>query len=148
MDKYYIKYVLGNRLRFIFYFFLIVFFLIILRFFYIQILQNNYYSIQAIDNSIRILPIAPARGLIFDRNNIIIADNKLNYSLEIVPEKIENLSMIVGELNKIVSIEEKDIKKYKRILKNKQFSNSIPIKSNLTIKEAAQFASTLINFRA
>jgi len=146
MDKYYIKYILGNRLRFIFYCFLTVFFLIILRFFYIQILQNNYYSTQALYNSIKIIPIAPARGLIFDRNNIIIADNKLNYSLEIIPEKIENLSTIVGELSKVVSIEEKDIKRYKRILKNKQFSNSIPIKSNLTIKEAAKFVSNSYQF--
>ena len=81
MDKYYIKFIFRNRLKFIGYCFLIFFFLILFRFFYIQILQNNYYSTQAYDNSIKVIPIEPARGLIFDRNNTIIADNKLNYSL-------------------------------------------------------------------
>ena len=89
MDKYYIKFILVNRLKFITFFFLLVFFLIILRFFYIQILQNNYYSTKALVNSIKIIPITPERGLIFDRNNIILADNKLNYSLEIIPKKIK-----------------------------------------------------------
>ena len=89
MDKYYIKFILRNRLNFITYCFLIFFLLLILRFFYIQILQNNYYSTQALNNIIKIVPIEPARGLIFDRNNTIIADNKLSYSLEVIPEKLK-----------------------------------------------------------
>ena len=146
MDKYYIKFILGNRLNLIMYFFLIVFFLIILRFFYIQILQNNYYATQAFDNSIKIVPIKPARGLIFDRNNIVIADNKLNYSLEIIPERSNDLSMLISRLSNIVKINSSDIKKYKRILSNNQFSNSIPIKSDLTSKELAKFVTNSYQF--
>jgi penicillin-binding protein 2 len=146
MDKYYIKFILGNRLKLILNCFLIIFFLIIIRFFYIQILQNDYYSTQAFDNSIKVVPIAPARGLIFDRNNVIIADNKLSYSLEIFPENIENLSMIIARLKKIVRIKDEDIKKYKRIINNKQYSNSIPIKSNLTNKELASFVTSSYQF--
>ena len=115
MDKYYIKFILGNRLNLIMYFFLIVIFLIILRFFYIQILQNNYYATQAFDNSIKIVPIKPARGLIFDRNNIVIADNKLNYSLEIIPERNNDLSMLISRLSNVVKINSSDIKKYSSI---------------------------------
>ena len=146
MDKYYIKFILGNRLKLIMYFFVVIFFLIILRFFYIQILQNNYYSTQAFDNSIKVMPISPARGLIFDRNNTIIAGNKLSYSLEIIPENIENLSLLIGRLRKIINIEIRDIETYKRILNNKQYNNSIPIKSNLTVKEAAQFVTSSYQF--
>jgi len=146
MDKYYIKFILGNRLNLIMYFFLIVIFLIILRFFYIQILQNNYYSTQAFDNSIKIVPIKPARGLIFDRNNIVIADNKLNYSLEIIPERNNDLSMLISRLSNVVKINSSDIKKYKRIINNNQFSNSIPIKSDLTSKELAKFVTNSYQF--
>ena len=85
-------------MKFIGYCFLIFFFLILFRFFYIQILQNNYYSTQAYDNSIKVIPIEPARGLIFDRNNTIIADNKLNYSLEVIPREIENLDILINKL--------------------------------------------------
>ena len=146
MDKYYIKYILVNRLRFITYFFLLIFFLIILRFFYIQILQNNYYSTQAFDNSIKIVPIAPERGLIFDRNNIILADNKLDYSLEIIPNKNKNLSEVVKNLSEVVKINLLDIQKYKRILKNSYSNNSIPIKSNLTNQELANFVTNSYRF--
>jgi len=146
MDKYYIKFILGNRLNLIMYFFLIVIFLIILRFFYIQILQNNYYATQAFDNSIKIVPIKPARGLIFDRNNIVIADNKLNYSLEIIPERNNDLSMLISRLSNVVKINSSDIKKYKRIINNNQFSNSIPIKSDLTSKELAKFVTNSYQF--
>ena len=146
MDKYYIKFILENRLKFIMYFFLIIFFFIITRFFYIQILQNNYYLTQAFDNSIKILPITPARGLIFDRNNLIIADNKLTYSLEVIPRKIKDLNLLVDRLSRVINIDTKDIKKYKRILNNKQFSSSIPIKSNLTSIEVAQFVTNSYQF--
>ena len=146
MDKYYIKYIFSNRLKFISYCFLIFFLLIILRFFYIQILQNNFYSTQAFDNSIKIIPIEPARGLIFDRNNTIIADNKLNYSLEVIPRKIENISMLINKLNAVISIDIEDIKKYKRILNNNEYNQTIPIKSNLTKKEIAEFATHSYQF--
>ncbi|MDC0423301.1 penicillin-binding protein 2 [Methylophilaceae bacterium] len=140
MDKYYIKFIFRNRLKFIGYCFLIFFFLILFRFFYIQILQNNYYSTQAYDNSIKVIPIEPARGLIFDRNNTIIADNKLNYSLEVIPREIENLDILINKLNDVISIDTEDIKKYKRILNNNEYNQTIPIKSNLTKKELAEFA--------
>ena len=146
MDKYYIKFILRNRLNFITYCFLIFFFLIILRFFYIQILQNNYYSTQAFDNSIKVVPIKPARGLIFDRNNIILADNKLSYNLEIIPEQIENLSILITRLSDLIPIKTSDIDKYKRILKNKQYNNTIPIKTNLTNEELAKFVTNSYKF--
>ncbi|MDG2252451.1 MAG: penicillin-binding protein 2 [Methylophilaceae bacterium] len=146
MDKYYIKFILRNRLNFITYCFLIFFLLLILRFFYIQILQNNYYSTQALNNIIKIVPIEPARGLIFDRNNTIIADNKLSYSLEVIPEKIENLSVLINKLSNVVTIDNSDIIKYKRILSKNQFSHTIPIKSNLTNEELAEFSTHSYQF--
>ena len=146
MDKYYIKFILRNRLNFITYCFLIFFFLIILRFFYIQILQNTYYSTQAFDNSIKVVPIEPARGLIFDRNNIILADNKLSYNLEIIPEQIENLSILITRLSDLIPIKTSDIDKYKRILKNKQYNNTVPIKTNLTNEELAKFVTNSYKF--
>jgi len=146
MDKYYIKFILVNRLKFITFFFLLVFFLIILRFFYIQILQNNYYSTKALVNSIKIIPITPERGLIFDRNNIILADNKLNYSLEIIPKKNKNLSEVVKNLSEVVKINLLDIEKYERILRNNYAIDSIPIKSNLTSQELANFVTNSYRF--
>lgn len=146
MDKYYVKFILTNRLKFMLNFFMLIFLLIIVRFFYIQILQHQYYETQANSNSIKLLPITPSRGMIFDRNGVILAENYLSYNLEINPKKITDLEGLVNQLNNVVFISSDDITKYKRILKDKEFSETIPIKSDLTIEEVAIFSANKYRF--
>jgi len=146
MDKYYVKFILTNRLKFMLDFFMLIFLLIIARFFYIQILQHQYYETQANSNSIKLLPITPSRGMIFDRNGVILAENYLSYNLEINPKKITDLEGLVNQLNNVVFISSDDITKYKRILKDKEFSETIPIKSDLTIEEVAIFSANKYRF--
>ena len=146
MDKYYVKFILTNRLKFMLNFFMLIFLLIIARFFYIQILQHQYYETQANSNSIKLLPITPSRGMIFDRNGVILAENYLSYNLEINPKKITDLEGLVNQLNNVVFISSDDITKYKRILKDKEFSETIPIKSDLTIEELAIFSANKYRF--
>tara|TARA_B110000503_G_scaffold98065_1_gene147036 strand:+ start:12778 stop:14532 length:1755 start_codon:yes stop_codon:yes gene_type:complete len=125
---------------------MLIFLLIIARFFYIQILQHQYYETQANSNSIKLLPITPSRGMIFDRNGVILAENYLSYNLEINPKKITDLEGLVNQLNNVVFISSDDITKYKRILKDKEFSETIPIKSDLTIEEVAIFSANKYRF--
>jgi penicillin-binding protein 2 len=146
MDKYYVKFILTNRLKFMLNFFMLIFLLIIARFFYIQILQHQYYETQANSNSIKLLPITPSRGMIFDRNGVILAENYLSYNLEINPKKITDLEGLVNQLNNVVFISSDDITKYKRILKDQEFSETIPIKSDLTIEEVAIFSANKYRF--
>ena len=146
MDKYYVKFILTNRLKFMLNFFMLIFLLIIVRFFYIQILQHQYYETKANSNSIKLLPITPSRGMIFDRNGVILAENYLSYNLEINPKKITDLEGLVNQLNNVVFISSDDITKYKRILKDKEFSETIPIKSDLTIEEVAIFSANKYRF--
>ena len=146
MDKYYVKFILTNRLKFMLNFFMLIFLLIIARFFYIQILQHQYYEKKANSNSIKLLPITPSRGMIFDRNGVILAENYLSYNLEINPKKITDLEGLVNQLNNVVFISSDDITKYKRILKDKEFSETIPIKSDLTIEEVAIFSANKYRF--
>lgn len=146
MDKYYVKFILTNRLKFMLNFFMLIFLLIIARFFYIQILQHQYYETQANSNSIKLLPITPSRGMIFDRNGVILAENYLSYNLEINPKKITDLEGLVNQLNNVVFISSDDITKYKRILKDKEFSETIAIKSDLTIEEVAIFSANKYRF--
>ena len=146
MDKYYVKFILTNRLKFMLNFFMLIFLLIIARFFYIQILQHQYYVTQANSNSIKLLPITPSRGMIFDRNGVILAENYLSYNLEINPKKITDLEGLVNQLNNVVFISSDDITKYKKILKDQEFSETIPIKSDLTIEEVAIFSANKYRF--
>ena len=116
MDKYYIKFILRNRLNFITYCFLIFFLLLILRFFYIQILQNSYYSTQALNNIIKIVPIEPARGLILDRNNTIEEKQETINSLK---TKISELEVQVSELIPVTKEAPQIDKAYKKAKESK-----------------------------
>lgn len=84
--------------------------------------------------------------MIFDRNGVILAENYLSYNLEINPKKITDLEGLVNQLNNVVFISSDDITKYKRILKDKEFSETIPIKSDLTIEEVAIFSANKYRF--
>ena len=72
-------------------FVLCVFFLLFARFFYLQVVQHDYYSTLAEANRISIVPIVPNRGIIVDRNGVLLANNYSAYTLEITPRKIEDL---------------------------------------------------------
>ncbi len=74
------------------------------RFFYLQVIQHDYYATRAEDNRISLVPIAPNRGVIMDRNGIVLARNYTAFTLEITPSKIENLDAMIEDLGKLVEI--------------------------------------------
>ena len=146
MDKYYVKFILNNRMKFLLNFFLFIFVILIFRFFYFQNIKNDYYSTRAYDNSIKLLPVEPSRGLIFDRHGVILAENQLSYNLEVDPKKIGDINNLVNKLNSIIPISSQDLKKYQNILNNNEYSEKIPIKSNLNGYEVGMFASNAFLF--
>jgi len=117
-----------------------LFFILLARVFYLQIAQHDNYLNMAQNNQIRVISIPPIRGLIYDRNGILIAENSANYSLEIVPNRVTNFNKLFKELNDIIPISEKDEKEFYKQIKLKGRFESIPIKSRLTEKEVATFA--------
>ncbi|HTS54351.1 MAG TPA: hypothetical protein VMH26_13845, partial [Burkholderiales bacterium] len=90
---------------------LVVFFLLLIRFFYLQVLQHDYYHTLAENNRISIVPIIPNRGLILDRNGAVIAHNYAAYTLEIIPSKVGDLESLINELATVVEIAPKDRKR-------------------------------------
>ena len=97
-----------------------------------QVIKFENYSALAKNNSLKIIPIAPIRGQILDRNGEILAENKLIYTLEINPKNENNLKTIKQKLSNIVEITKYDIKKYNKILSESYYSSTLPIKINLT----------------
>src|SRR5215510_6534807 len=81
---------------------LLVFMLLVLRFFYVQVLQHDYYHTLAENNRISVLPIIPNRGLILDRNGAVLAHNYAAYTLEITPNKAGALDSLIDELAQVV----------------------------------------------
>jgi penicillin-binding protein 2 len=124
----------------------IAFLVIIGRFLYLQIFKYDFYKDLSENNRIAVIPNVPNRGLILDRNGVIMADNYFVYSLEITPSKVPNLNKTIDYLKPIVEFTASDLKKFRKILKESSFLDSIPIKTHLSETEAAKFAANKLRF--
>ena len=96
---------------------LLAFGLLLARFVYLQVLQHDYYQTKAEDNRISIVPVAPNRGLIVDRNGVVLAGNDSGYTLEIAPDKTPDLARTIDRLSRLVEIQPKDRTRFERLLR-------------------------------
>tara|TARA_B110000008_G_scaffold60984_1_gene60560 strand:- start:134 stop:1957 length:1824 start_codon:yes stop_codon:yes gene_type:complete len=139
LNNYRFKYFFKKRIQILFVFLIVLLLIPLLKIFYLQIIQFDRFTALSKNNSIKIIPIPPKRGVILDRNNIILADNKLVYSLEIDRAFFSDLDEIKVRLKNELNIDiDIDID-----IANKKISysyeNTIPINFNLTPKEIASF---------
>ena len=117
-------------------FVLFCFFLLLLRFVWLQIIRHSNYAAQADENRISIVPTMPARGVIADRNGVVLADNYSAYTLEITPAKIQGkVDEVIGELSELVEISPFEIKRFKRRMEETKRFESVVLKSKLTDAE-------------
>ena len=82
----------------------LAFALLIGRFVFLQVLQHEYYTTRAEDNRISLVPIPPDRGVITDRNGLILARNYSAFTLEITPSKVESLDQTIEALGELIRI--------------------------------------------
>lgn len=114
------------------------------RYFYLQVIKHEYYKTAADDNRIQLLAIPPSRGLIFDSQGIVLADNSPSFSLMLVKETVGKgkLDETIEKLKKIVKIDDNDIKKFKvRLNDRKRPYEPVPIRFNLTDEEIAKISA-------
>lgn len=135
-----------KRILISFIFILILTVFLILNIYYIQVIHYKNYQIKSNENRIKLIPILPNRGIIYDRNSIPIAFNKTSYQLEIIPEKLKNLEKLINKLNNIIKISKKDIENFKKKQKKSQKFISIPLKTSLNEIQIARFAVNKYKF--
>lgn len=119
---------------------LALFILLASRLAFLQIHQHDIYKTLSLNNQIRIVPITPPRGLIFDRNGKILADNVPAFSLELTPERTENIAETVSAVQQILSLSEQDLQNFYKQLKYKRKNEGIPLRIKLTEEEVAKFS--------
>jgi penicillin-binding protein 2 len=120
---------------------------LVARFVWLQVVKHDDYAALAEDNRIAIVPIVPNRGLIVDRNNVVLARNYSAYTLEITPSKLQaSLESVIDELAKLVEIEPKDRKRFKRLLEESRNFESVPLRTRLTDDEVARFSAQRFRF--
>ncbi|KAF0163758.1 MAG: penicillin-binding protein 2 [Rhodocyclaceae bacterium] len=127
-------------------FVLVCFTLLFIRFVWLQVVQHDYYQTRAEDNRISLVPIVPNRGLILDRNGVVLARNYSAYTLEITPSKARDLEQIIDGLAAIIDIQPKDRKRFRKLLEESRNFESLPIRTRLTDEEVAKFIAHRFRF--
>lgn len=120
--------------------------LLLARLFYIQVIRGEHYTTLAEANRISIMPLVPNRGLIFDRNGEILAQNLTTYTLEIVPNKIANLDAAIDELATLIEITPEDRRRFNKLKRENTRFKSLPIRTRLSDVEVARFAANRYRF--
>ncbi len=113
---------------------------LIVRLMYLQIAGHEHYASLAKDNSIKIVPLVPTRGKIYDRHGKILAENRPSYSLELIPEKIPDLNDTLSRLQKLLAIPDEKIELYQKLRKRQKRFTSTPLLLNMNNEELAKFA--------
>ena len=125
---------------------LVGFGLLVTRLVWLQVVRHDELSTQAENNRIAVLPIVPNRGLILDRNGIVLANNYSAYTLEITPSKTEDIEQTIDALAELIDITPRDRKRFKRMTEDSKSFDSLPIRSKLSDEEVARFTAQRFRF--
>ncbi len=124
----------------------IAFLLLVCRLFYLQVVEHAQLLSQAEGNRVAFVPIIPNRGLIVDRNGVVLASNYSAYTLEITPAKTPNVDETIQALSHVVDIQSRDKRRFKRLMEESKNFESLPIRTRLTDEEVAKFSAQRFRF--
>ena len=116
------------------------------RLVFLQVYKHEELSTRAENNRIAVVPIVPNRGLIVDRNGIVLANNYSAYTLEITPSKVDDLEATIDSLSEVVEIQLRDRKRFKRLMDESKSFESLPIRTKLSDEEVARFTARRFRF--
>ena len=116
------------------------------RFFYLQVVQHAHFETLAESNRIAIVPVVPNRGVITDRNGVVLAQSYSAYTLEITPARVRNLDETIDQLAEFVDVQPRDRRRFRKLLEESKNFESLPIRTKLTDEEVARFAVNRYRF--
>ena len=125
---------------------LICFSLLVARLLYLQVVRHEDLAEQAENNRTAVVPIVPNRGLIVDRNGVVLATNYSAYTLEITPSKAGPLDEVIDGLATVVDIQARDRRRFKKLVEESKSFESLPIRTRLSDEEVARFAAQRFRF--
>ena len=110
------------------------------RLLFLQVYEHDKYATLSKENRVKLVAVAPTRGIIFDRNGIVLAESQPTYSLEITPERAKNLEGTIDEIAKLIPIDKLDRSRFYKIKKRRPGFEGIPLRLNMTDEEVAKVA--------
>ncbi len=137
---------IGQRTMLVLIVILLLVFTLIGRLFFLQIYKNAMYNTLSTKNWLDLVPVEPTRGLIYDRNGVLLAENIPVFSLDIIPNQIIDLPKTLSALGKIVQLSDSDISQFRKQLKQHRRFDEIPLKLRLSEDEVARFTENQYRF--
>ena len=120
--------------------------LVVARLVYLQVIRHQDLLEQAESNRTAVIPVVPNRGLILDRNGVVLATNYSAYTLEITPSRVGDLEKTIDELSQLVEITPRDRRRFKRLRDEAKNFESLPLRNRLSDEEVARFAAQRYRF--
>ena len=120
--------------------------LLTLRLVYLQVVRHGDLLEQAESNRTAIIPVVPNRGLILDREGIVLATNYPAYTLEVTPSKVSNLEQTIDQLAQVVDISARDRRRFRKLMEESKSFESLPLRTRLSDEEVARFAAQRYRF--
>jgi penicillin-binding protein 2 len=128
------------------FFILLMLVMVISNLYYLQVERHEDYQTRSNGNRIKVLPVAPNRGLIYDRNGVLLAENRPVYSLEVVPEQVENLEQTLQLLTVLLDIDEDEITDFHREIKRHRRFKPVSLRKRLSPQDVALFSVNQYKF--
>lgn len=120
--------------------------LVLARLVFLQVVRHEDLAEQAESNRTAVVPIVPNRGLILDRNGVVLATNYAAYTLEITPSRVHDLEQTIDALGQVVEIQHRDKRRFRRLMDESRGFESLPIRTRLTDEEVARFTAQRYRF--
>ncbi|HEY7885482.1 MAG TPA: penicillin-binding protein 2, partial [Cellvibrionaceae bacterium] len=120
---------------------LLLLLILVYRFYTLQVVQYEDYATRSDRNRVHVLPIPPTRGLIYDRNGELLAENRPSFTLSVVNERVDDLAQTLALLSELVAITSADIEKfYDQLRQRRRPFDAVPLRYGLTEEEIARLA--------
>ena len=119
---------------------------LVARLAWLQLVRHDDFQARAEQNRIALVPLAPGRGLIKDRNGSVVAKNYSAYTLEIDPRKVDNVEQAIAELSTVVEVQPRDRRRFNKLLEDTRRLEPVPIRTRLSDEEVARFAAQHYRF--
>lgn len=122
--------------------------LLVGRLSFLQYVEYSKFRTLSENNRIRLVPIAPNRGLIYDRNGVVLAENRPSFQLEVIPEQVDDMDATIDQLKQLVALDDDQIKRFYKTLKRKRSRafDPIPLRTQLSDEEVARMAVNRYRF--
>ncbi len=111
-----------------------------MRFSVLQVRQHDEFSARSEANRVLTRPLAPARGLIYDRNGVLLAENQAAFRLEVTPEQVHDMRSTLAELGQVIPISDDDLARFDALRKGKRSYQAVPLRLKLSEEEIARFS--------